>query len=74
MMQLIVLGVLPGTDTQMSFELIANVFASITLIYLVFSLFKQMRKHQADRKRVKNEVKTYQLVSARINKFLLSLN
>jgi len=37
MMQLIVLGKIPGTNLQLSFELIANVFAVIIVLMLIRS-------------------------------------
>ncbi len=74
MMQLIVLGVLPGTDIQMTFELLANIFAAIALVYLAYELYRQEAQKSTDKKRIQNELKTYKLVSARVNQFLLSLN
>lgn len=44
MMQLIVLGVLPGTDIQLSFSLIAEVFAAFVAILFIRSYFRSNRR------------------------------
>ena len=46
MMQLIVLGVLPGTDIQLSFELLLDVFAVFVILLLIRSYFHANRRRK----------------------------
>lgn len=46
-MQLIVLGMLPGTDIQLTFELLANVFAVFVILLLIRSYVYAYRRRTA---------------------------
>lgn len=65
MMQLIVLGVIPGTDIQLTFELLANILASIVVLLLLRSYIHFRRQQTA-------HLKTYRLrtISSKINNLI----
>jgi hypothetical protein len=43
MEQLIILGLVPGTDIQIGFDLLARIMAMATIIYLVSIMVKEKR-------------------------------
>ena len=43
MEQLIILGLVPGTDIQIGFDLLARILAIATIIYLTSLMFKEKR-------------------------------
>lgn len=73
-MQLIVLGVLPGTNTQITFEHLVNIGALIALSFLLLSFYKHSIRTRDLKLKFNTEAKTLQLVSARVNQFLLNLS
>jgi len=73
MLKLIVLGVIPGTSIQISFELLVNAVAVIAVLFLFRTLYREHSRNTAPNNNVENEIKTYQLVNARVNQFLLRL-
>lgn len=45
MEQLIILGLVPGTDIQIGFDLLARFLAVVTIVYLASLMVKEKRIH-----------------------------